>query len=317
MNPYMLLAILLFCLFGAVAVYMTIMDLFLRDKTKLDERMAEHFRNQTRERVKKTSLFRDLGKSVKEFTDDQESFIDGYQTMIDQSGLEDFTWQKAFALSGVAAVLGAALGYFLFGGIGAGILALVMGSLPTCVIKIKQSGRLNRLRSQLPDTFDLMARIIRAGQTMPQAMQAVSDEFPPPISLEFALCSEMMNLGIPPEDALQDLARRSGLIELKIFVLGLLITRETGGNLAEMLDNLAHVVRERFRIAGQISTLTAEGRMQAIVLMSLPPGMLVLISFLNPDYVSVFWEKPVLILSVLVLELLGWVWIRKIINFDY
>src|SRR5262249_57164429 len=122
----------------------------------------------------------------------------------------------------------------------------------------------------LPDAFDLMARVIRAGQTMSQAIQSVADEFDQPLAGEFAYCYEQQNLGLSPEVALRDLARRTGLVEVKIFVLAMLVQQQTGGNLAELLDKLSGVVRERFRVPGKIKALTAEGRMQATVLLVLP-----------------------------------------------
>ena len=128
-----------------------------------------------------------------------------------------------------------------------------------------------------------MARVIRAGQTMSQALLAVADEFPPPIAGEFSYCYEQQNLGLSPETAFRDLARRTGLLEIKIFVLALLVQQQTGGNLAELLDKLSAIIRERYRIRGQIKTLTAEGRMQAMVLLALPPGMFLLMLVMNRD----------------------------------
>ena len=129
-----------------------------------------------------------------------------------------------------------------------------------------------------------MGRVIRAGQTMSQALQAVADEFPPPIAGEFAYCYEQQNLGLPPEAALRDLARRTGLLEIKIFVLALLVQQQTGGNLAELLDKLSDVIRERYQIRGKIKALTAEGRMQAIVLLALPPALFLIMLVMNRDY---------------------------------
>ncbi len=320
MDPYLLTAIIVACGFAALAVFMVANDLYLRDKSKLDERMAEAFRNKQRERAKRTNLFRDLGNMATELSDEQPGFVEGYQTLIDQSGVEGWDINKLAITSVALAVPLAIVGGLVSGSVWmivAPAAGLAGAFMPTAFLMFKRSQRLNAMRQQLPDTFDLMARVIRAGQTMPQAMAAVVDEFPAPISEEFALCTEMMNLGIAPEDSLQDLARRSGVIELKIFVLGLLIQRETGGNLAEMLDNLSAVVRERFKINGQIAALTAEGRMQAIVLMCLPPGMLIVMLFLNPDYAQVLLDRPSLILGMLFFEFVGWLWIRKIVNFDY
>jgi tight adherence protein B len=162
-----------------------------------------------------------------------------------------------------------------------------------------------------------MSRIVRAGQTISQALRAVSDEFQPPIATEFASCYEQQNLGLSTDAALRDLARRTGLLEIKIFVLALLVQQQTGGNLAELLDKLSTIIRERFQIRGQIRTLTAEGRTQATVLLVLPPVMFGLILFFNRDYANMLLARPKLIIGCLVSEAIGALWIRRIINFDF
>ena len=152
---------------------------------------------------------------------------------------------------------------------------------------------------------------------MAQALQAVADEFEPPIASEFAYCSEQQNLGVATETALRELARRTGLLEIKLFVLALLVQQQTGGNLAELLDKLASVVRERFRIRGKIRTLTAEGRMQAVVLLVLAPAMFLLILCLNRRYAHVLLDHPSLPVGALICEAIGALWIRRIVNFDF
>lgn len=307
---------------GIAGVYSILMDLFLRDRTKVKERLQQEFRNKQREKAKKTPLFRDLGKFAHEVAG-SESIQEKLQTSIDQAGLE-WTVQKLVMMSLLFATLGGlvlAIAFFATGPLGAMIAGTVGfcggGFIPFMILTVKKRQRISKMRNQLPDTFDLMARVIRAGQTMEQAMQAVADEFTPPIALEFALCHEMMNLGIPDHLALTDMARRSGIMELKIFVMGLLIQKEVGGNLAELLDNLSSVVRDRFRINGQIQTLTAEGRLQAAVLLALPPGMLVIMLFLNPTYTSTLIEHPIMLVLMFVSEFIGWLWIRQIVNFDF
>jgi tight adherence protein B len=182
---------------------------------------------------------------------------------------------------------------------------------------MKQRARLNKMLAQLPDAFDLMARVIRAGQTMSQALQAVADEFEPPLAGEFAYCYEQQNMGLAPEFALRDLARRTGLLEIKIFVLALLVQQQTGGNLAEVLEKLATVVRERFRMRGKIKALTAEGRLQAIVLLGLIPVMFMAILILNRNYGQILLDRPMLLAGMGVSEAVGLLWIRRIINFDF
>jgi tight adherence protein B len=199
-----------------------------------------------------------------------------------------------------------------------GALATVVGtSAPFLYVSLKRKARLEKLLSQLPDAFDLMARVIRAGQTMSQALLAVADEFETPVATEFAFCFEQQNLGLPPEISLRELARRTGLVEIRIFVLSLLVQQQTGGNLAELLDKLAGVIRERFRIRGKIKALTAEGRMQAAVLLALPPLMFLVIMLMNPNYGRVLYQYPGLLIGMVVSELFGALWIRKIVNFDF
>ncbi|HEV3204276.1 MAG TPA: type II secretion system F family protein, partial [Gemmataceae bacterium] len=199
-------------------------------------------------------------------------------------------------------------------GLGVGVVGT---ALPLVFLQFKRRRRQDKLLSQLPDTFELIGRLIRAGQTMGQAFQGVADEFQPPIATEFAYCYEQQNLGLSPEVALRDLGRRIGLVEIKIFILAILVQRQTGGNLAELIDNLAKVVRERFRIKGKIRILTAEGRMESAVLMAMPPVVFCLIYFLNPAYASLLLEHPKVIWGMLGFMLVGYFWIRKIINFEF
>jgi len=193
----------------------------------------------------------------------------------------------------------------------------VGAALPPLYVQFKRNQRLEKLRSQLPDSFDLMSRVIRAGQTMAQAQQAVADEFAPPIAAEFAFCYEQQNLGLPPELALRELARRTGLLEIKIFITAMLVQQQTGGNLAELLEKLSGVVRERFITQGKIRALTAEGRMQGLVLLSLPPGMFLIMLLMNRQFAGVLLEYPMVLMAVAASEGLGALWIRKIVNFDF
>jgi tight adherence protein B len=237
--------------------------------------------------------------------------------MVEQSGL-NLTLRRLFlymaaAGLGVGAVAGLVRQSPLWAAGGA-----VLGALgPVVYVAVRRKVRLHKLLSQLPDTFDLMARVIRAGQTMSQALLAVADEFDAPIAAEFSYCYEQQNLGLPPEVALRDLARRTGVLEVKIFVLALLVQQQTGGNLAEMLEKLATVVRERFRMWAKIRALTAEGRFQAAVLLALPPAMFFIILFLNRNYAQILIDNPVLLIVMGISEVIGALWIRKIVNFDF
>jgi tight adherence protein B len=317
-NPLVLMLMTFLAVaLGILGVYSILSDLFLRDRSRFSQRVDDEFRKRLRDQARKASLFKDLSASEVEALRDEDrpGLRRRLEALVEQSGL-NITPVRLLAFS----VAGSALGIpaFLLSGPVAGAVAGAIGAaLPWVYVGLKRRARLQKLLSQLPDTFDLMARVIRAGQTVPQAMQAVADEFDAPVASEFSYCYEQQNLGLPPEVAFRDLARRTGLLEIKIFVLAMLVQQQSGGNLAELLDNLATVVRERFRVRGKIKTLTAEGRFQAAVLLALPPFLVVVITFLNPRYGQVLLDHPNLLIGMFVSELLGALWIRKIINFDF
>jgi tight adherence protein B len=189
--------------------------------------------------------------------------------------------------------------------------------VPLLYVRGKQKARLAKLQAQLPDSFDLMARVIRAGQTLSQALQAVSDEFEAPISAEFDHCYEQQNMGLPPEVALRDLARRTGLLEMKTFVLAVMVQQQTGGSLAELLEKLASIVRDRFRMRAKVRALTADGRLQATVLLALAPLLFIVLLIMNRGYAQVLLDRPMLLAVTGIAEAAGALWIRKIVNFDF
>jgi tight adherence protein B len=303
---------------AVMGVYAILSDLFLRDRSRFSRRMDDEYRKRLRAQARKSALFKDLGALAAEAAEgeDRPSLRRRFQALVEQSGLP-LTPQRLLTLMiGGGAVLGA-VAFQVHGALAAALGVPIGAALPWLYVSLKRKWRMDKLLSQLPDTFELMGRVIRAGQTVPQAMQAVADEFDAPVSAEFSYCYEQQNLGLPTEVAYRDLCRRTGLLEIKIFVLAMLIQQQSGGNLAELLDNLAHVVRERFRVRGKVKTLTAEGRIQAMVLLAMPPAMLAIIMFLNPRYGQVLLDHPNLMLGMFVSEGLGALWIRKIINFDF
>ena len=196
-------------------------------------------------------------------------------------------------------------------------LGMLGAMLPFVYVLYKRHQRLKRLREQLPDALELMSRVMRSGQSISQAMQAVAQEFSRPISLEFLYCHEQMNMGLSVEIALRQLAKRAGLLEVKIFVLAVVVQRQTGGNLAELFDKLGQVIRERFRIDGMIQSITAQGRFQALILLSMPPLMFVILMIVNPEYEIQLLEFPRFIAAALGLMTAGAVMVNRIVNFDY
>ena len=295
-------------------------DVYLRDRSRVSQRVDDEFRKRVRARAQKSLLFKDFGTLVADAVAGEEERPDlrrWFEAMVEQSGL-DLTPSKLLTIA-----VGTSLGLGLLGGLlrhnilVAAVGAIVGGAAPIFYVNVKRNARLEKLLSQLPDAFDLMSRVIRAGQTMSQGLQAVADEFSAPIAGEFAFCYEQQNLGLSPETTLRELARRTGLLELKIFVLAMLVQQQTGGNLAELLDKLSHIIRERYKMRGKIRALTAEGRVQALILLGLPPFMFLLMLTMNRSYAGVLLENPTLIWMTLISETIGGLWIRKIANFNF
>jgi tight adherence protein B len=301
---------------GAVSI---LSDLFLRDRSRLAKRLDDEFHRSRREQLRSSPLFKDIGRLAAEAAEDEsgKTLRQRLDAVVEQSGL-NLTPQKLLTYMALAGV-GTGL---LAGLVRPNVIAIAAGGLiglviPFAYVCAKRKARLDKMLKQLPDAFDLMARVIRAGQTMSQALQAVADEFDDPIAGEFSYCYEQQNLGLSPEISLRDLARRTGLIEIKIFVLALLVQQQSGGNLAEILDKLAAVVRERFRMRAKIQALTAEGRMQAIVLLALPFIVMGLFMLMNERYADTVIRYPGLLVVMLCIESVGALIIRKIVNFDY
>lgn len=172
------------------------------------------------------------------------------------------------------------------------ILAAVLASLPTLYIFRARTKRMQRLESQLPDAIDLMGRAMRAGHAFPNALKMVGDEMSDPIGGEFRTLFDEINYGVKLEDALLNLLERVPSTDLQYFVVALLIQRETGGNLAELLDNISAIVRARIKLMGEIRTLSAEGKLSAWILSCLPIVTAILINIVNPGFMTVLWTDP-------------------------
>ena len=195
--------------------------------------------------------------------------------------------------------------------------AVVLGALPPTWVLHRRRKRLKTFASQLPDALEMMARALRAGQSLAFGFNAVATEMPAPIGKEFSRVFEEQNFGIPLEESLQTLCERIPNLDLKFFTTAVILQRQTGGDLAEILDKIGSLIRDRFRVWGQVQALTGEGRLSGVVLMGLPLVLLVAVYQLNPKYVSVLFTDPAgkKMLAIAVgMQILGALVIRKIVN---
>jgi tight adherence protein B len=221
------------------------------------------------------------------------------------------------AVSGVAGFL-LCLGFHLgiLVAIAVGVLA---GFLPILAIMRIRTKRFRRFEAQFPDAIDLLSRAIRAGHAFNTGIKMIADEMPDPVGQEFQRVFEEQNYGLPMKTALMNLLERVSLLDLKLFVVAVLIQRQSGGNLAELLAKIAHTIRERFRIWRQLKVHTAQAKLTGIILMLLPPVMFGITLFLNYEYMKIIFEDPkgfYLIVSAIVMQFVGLFWIRKIVNIE-
>lgn len=239
--------------------------------------------------------------------------------LIEQSGVRT----TPGGIIGVAVALGIGVAFFAMLFIRFWFVPPALGLLATCLpflfLLNRRSARMRVFEEQFPEALDLLSRALRAGHAFQTALGMVGDELKEPVGPEFKKTFEQQNFGLPLREALTQLSERVTVLDVRFFVTAVLIQRETGGNLSEILDNLAHVVRERFKIQRQVRVHTAHGRFTAFVLLSLPAGLAILLSMLNPEHMApLFRERmgQMSLIAAMVLQAIGFVWIRKVIKIE-
>ncbi|HEX8710159.1 MAG TPA: type II secretion system F family protein [Pyrinomonadaceae bacterium] len=237
--------------------------------------------------------------------------------VLDQADIE-ITVTRLFMFSLMAGMLAAlAVSVLTFSWLlmlGAGLAG---AAVPFIHVSWKRKKRFNKFLEYLPDALELMSRALSAGHAFSEALQMVSVEMPDPIAKEFRKTYEEQNLGLSLKLALENLTARMPLLDLRLCVTAVMIQRETGGNLAEILEKVAYTIRERFRIMGDLKTLTTSSRMSAWLLCGLPIAVAVAVTVMNPEYMSVLWTDPRghrLIAIALGMQLTGMLVVRKILN---
>jgi tight adherence protein B len=169
----------------------------------------------------------------------------------------------------------------------------LLGAVPILHVYLKKQKRINRFDEQLPEALDMLARSLKAGHAFTGGLQMVGQEFPDPVGTEFSKTLDEINFGVAYEDAMKNLSSRVDSDDLKLFVISVIIQRTSGGNLAEILENISRLIRERFKLRGHVRTLCAEARLSAYVLVSLPFFVGLLLYFLNPTYIMLLFTDPI------------------------
>lgn len=197
------------------------------------------------------------------------------------------------------------------------VFGLVVGLLPLTWLYLRRRRRFGKFAQQLPEAMALIARALRAGHSLNSGIHLVVEEMPAPIATEFMLAYEEQNLGIPIERSLKSMLRRMPNMDLKFFVTAVAVQKQAGGDLAEVLDKISYLIRERFKILGQVKALTAEGRLSGIVLQALPIALFLTVYYLNPEYVMMLFKEDLgkqMLLYAILLQIMGAFFIKKIVN---
>lgn len=308
---------------GSMLLFYGVYQVIVESKTSSRKRLQDrlHGKKGKSDKAASDSIIRrgGLGQS-KNFADaivGKMAVIPKLQTLLDQA---DVNWSASSFLVNLSA-----LAIFL----AAGLIALsfnplvAVGSagaiiiIPLLVLSFKRASRMRKLTNQLPDVFDMMGQALRAGHSLAGAVQNIYEQMPPPIATEFAQVYHEQNLGVKIEDALQSMANRVDSLDVRFFVTAVMIQRQTGGDLAEVLDKISSVIRERIELAGLVRGLTAEGRLSGWVLFSLPIAVFLAMMKLNPDYGRVLLEDPrgqVMLMIAGGMQLMGIAMIRWIVN---
>ena len=241
------------------------------------------------------------------------------QNLLSQAGMKTKPG-RIILVSGLLALTTSLVTRFFFPRLLVGLIAaLAAGLTPIGLVVWKRRTRLRKFEENFPQALDLLGRAVRAGHAFTTGLEMIAKESSEPLAGEFRATFEEQNFGLPLRDALLNMADRVPLIDVRFFVTSLLIQKETGGNLAEILDGLAKVIRDRFRIYRDVRVRTAQGRLTAGILIALPPFMMAVLGFLNPHYIGILFTDrvgPELLAVAATLQFIGSAIIWKIIHFE-
>jgi tight adherence protein B len=319
---FILIAIAVFVVVAlAVFVIASLMDERSSKARLLRERLSTVQKSGTeREPIQELALLRDEVMSRIPAFDNllrNSPQIAGLQTLLEQADVKS----RAGNVLLLCLLSGAGLGLvvLLFSGFPQfAWLGLILGAfLPYAYANYKRTKRFSKFEELFPEAIDTLARAVRAGHAFTTALELIANELAEPVASEFRKLFEEQKFGLPVRDALINLTERVPLVDVKFFVTAVMLQRETGGNLAEILDNLSYVIRERFKIMRQVRVHTAQGRMTMMLLMGLPPVIVVTMQAMNPSFIRPLFDDPIghlLIVVGITLQTIGYFVIRKIIQ---
>jgi tight adherence protein B len=318
----MFLALLVFFVvaFGAFAVG-SLIDRRNAQARLIKERLSNERKAPERNPEEELALLRDEQLSEIPAIDNllrRSARVSELQKLLAQAGL-DMRAGNFLGLSALAAVAAAILGY-LFSNkkIEVSWFALIVGFVvPYGYAQFRRNKRFEKFEELFPEAIDTLARAVRAGHAFTTALEMITAEVSEPVAGEFRQLYEEQKFGMPVRDALLNLTERMPLVDVKFFVTAVMLQRETGGNLAEILDNLSYVIRERFKIQRQVRVYTAQGRLTMALLMGMPPIIVVVMTVLNPSFIHPLFADPIghtLLVLGITLQTIGYFVIRKIIR---
>ncbi|HOW19387.1 MAG TPA: type II secretion system F family protein [Phycisphaerae bacterium] len=306
----------------AFGIYQVITDLRSNSRQKVLDRLQDRSgKGRSKGRLSKDAVIRKRTAEAAAGSLDslvsRLSVVPKLQRVLDQAKVD---WSAARMLRNLfvaAVVLGSGL-VLLRGSVLTGVAAgLAVFAVPLFVLFRKRKKRMRKLVEQLPDCFELMSQALRAGHSLASGIQLVSEQMPDPIGTECARVFHEQNLGVKIEDALMAMADRCGQLDVRFFVTAVLIQRQTGGDLAEVLDKMGSVVRDRIQLMGMVQALTAEGRLSGWVLLALPVVVFFVIMYINPTYASQLLYDPqgrLMLFAAIGMQLMGMAMIKKIVN---
>jgi tight adherence protein B len=323
----MALLVFLSFLFGAGAVialyYFAISLPGQMQQRRLDARLEEVTRPVEEQKTTgPTTLVKDIGSGPLPGLDRLVANTTKGSAMarwLDQSGAKVTVSGVLFIALLSAALVSLALGIVAKAPWGFAAGAALGFAAPFVVLRIKRRRRLNAFEEQFPEALDLIARALKAGHAFATGLKMVADETDEPVGPEFRKAFDEQNFGLPLKDALDNLTLRIPLLDVRFFATAVMIQRETGGNLSEILENLAHVVRERFKILRQVRVYTAHGRLTGYVLLALPAFLGVALMFINPEHMNLLFREKLgqqMIMAAIVMQIIGYLWIKKVIKIE-